>query len=1324
MIAGLDGPAAAGSPARRQGALRFDRVTVEDGLSGGDIYAIHQDEQGFIWLATSDGLNRFDGHAVKVYKNDPEDPGSLSDRAVLSIYSDSTGTLWVAMAYGGLERYLRSSDSFAHHRHDPADAASLSDDTVHALAEDAAGDLWVDTGVGLDRRRRETGVFEHYRHDPADPRSLRGGAVSSLCVGPSQTLWVGTDGGLHQLDSDGGFRHFGHDPADPRSLGDDEIWAIREDADGRVWIGTPVGLDRLDPASGLVKRFRHDPADPRSLSDGEVFALLIDQRGALWAGTASGISVLDRESGTFDRHIQDLVDPRSLSNSFVISLFEDRTGVLWIGTSDGVSRYDTRRDGFVTYRRQNGKNPTLSGADVWSVVEDRDGELWIAWGAFGLDYFERESGRVVHYRHDPADPESLPPGPTATVFEDRAGVIWVGSYGGGLSRLERAAAQPDSDRDRFARFRHDPADPASLSNDFVKRLFEDRAGGFWVLTLRGLNRFDRKTGKVRRFPARPGDPPSLAEAELSSMAEDRRGRLWIGSFSHGLYRLDPESAASASGRFRQFVHDPQDPGSLGPGQVISLFVDRSGTLWVGTDSGLDRWHAERRRFDHLREKDGLPRGVIRGILEDDSARLWISTNQGLIRFDPASGAVRNYDAHDGLQSNAFSSEAEFKSPSGELFFGGWRGLNAFFPDRIVDDPHPPPVVLTDLRLFNRSVQPRERDPDSPLERSILEASELTLTHRDYVFGIEFAALHYGAPSENRYAYQLQGLDPEWIETDASRRFVQYSNLASGRYVFRVKASNKDGVWNQRGASIDIRVLPAPWRTWWAYVSYAAVLVALISSYVRRQRLELQREQQDAKRERRINARLREVDRLKDEFLTNTSHELRTPLYGITGLAETLVDGAAGEVPEAVKANLSMIVASGRRLSHLVNDILDFSKLRHRSLELDLRAVDLRPLVEVVLTLSRPLVGSKDLQLLNSVPADLRPVEADEERLQQILHNLIGNAMKFTESGTVEVSAAVAEDPAGDQRLRVLVRDTGVGIPKDKQERIFDAFEQGDASVEREFGGTGLGLAVTRELVELHGGTIEVESTTDAGSTFTFTLPIASGETAAPGPPLGTAITTLEPAAIEAAAEARPPAAGRTWHEGARILVVDDEPVNRQVLRNYLTIERFDLTLASSGDEALRLLEEQTFDLVLLDIMMPKVSGYEVCLRLRQKHPLADLPVIFLTAKNQDSDVVAGMSLGANDFLTKPISKDRLLARMRPHLDLLHVHRNLEQLVEEKVSEVKVLSGLLPICAGCKKIRNDEGYWAELEVFIDQHSEAEFTHAMCPDCVEQYYQSAK
>ena len=466
------------------------------------------------------------------------------------------------------------------------------------------------------------------------------------------------------------------------------------------------------------------------------------------------------------------------------------------------------------------------------------------------------------------------------------------------------------------------------------------------------------------------------------------------------------------------------------------------------------------------------------------------------------------------------------------------------------------------------------------------------------------------------------------------------------------------------------------------------------------------EKANVSREREIRQRLQEIDKIKDEFLANTSHELRTPLYGIIGLAESLIDGATGELPEATKANLNMIAQSGRRLSALVNDILDFSKLRRQGLELMLQPVELRALADVVLTLSRPLAEGKELALVNAVDADLPPAEADESRVHQILLNLVGNAVKFTDSGQVEVSAEIE-----DGELVVRVSDSGIGIPADKLDRIFESFEQADASVEREYGGTGLGLAVSKQLVELHGGRIWAESP-GRGSVFSFTLPAAAEQTTAA---VATEEQPHEPSPVLKMADAAEVVVteGEPAEGSSVILAVDDEPVVRQVLANHLLPEGYRLLRASSGSEALKVLEKESVDLVLLDVMMPRMSGYEVCRQIREQRQLEELPVLFLTAKTLDSDRVAGFREGANDYLSKPIAKGELLARVSIHLELLDVHRS-------RVEEVKVLRGLLPICSVCKKIREDGGYWTSLELYIDSHSEASFTHGICPGCIEERY----
>ena len=627
------------------------------------------------------------------------------------------------------------------------------------------------------------------------------------------------------------------------------------------------------------------------------------------------------------------------------------------------------------------------------------------------------------------------------------------------------------------------------------------------------------------------------------------------------------------------------------------------------------------------------------------------------------------------------------------------------------------TVLSRARL-SRSVT------DLPLGEGLETA---TISYEDNALEFEFAAPIFDQMEPSLYQWKLEGFEDEWSEW-SEKISKEYTNLRENTYRFRVRAQDRWGEVSEE-ASFAFQIEPPVYRTVWAYGLYALALFGLGS-------LAWQVHRRSLARERAINRRLREVDQLKDELLANTSHELRTPLFGITGLAESMLDGSAGALSPEARENLSMIASSGRRLNHLVGDILDMSKMRHRRLDLQLHPLDLHPLVDVVLTLSAPLVGDRDLKLVNSVPRDLAPVQGDENRMQQIFYNLIGNAVKFTDSGKVEVTAK-----ARGKDLVVAVRDTGIGIPVDKQLEIFEPFEQADTSAERPYGGTGLGLAVTRQLVELHGGKLWVKSTPGAGSTFYFSLRAAKGDAPIDARSPSTAVRLPVEAETSESAEALSGLTSTSetmtetgvetvietvietdsdGRDAIHILVVDDEPVNLQVLRHYMIGSRLKITTAADGAAALQCLEDGSFDLVLLDVMMPQMSGFEVCRVIRERYSMAELPVLFLTAKSQVVDIELGLALGANDFLPKPISRDELLARLRPHLDLLAMNRRLEELVQEKLSHINVLEGVLPICGSCKKIRDEDDRWVQMESFIDARSEASFSHGICPDCASSRF----
>ena len=1274
---------AAGEPLRTAGIV--EHLTIRDGLSQTTIRDLHQDRRGFLWIATVDGLNRYDGYEFKVYRHDPEDPTSLPGNEVFGILEDGDGSLWLATRTAGLSHFDPRREVFTNFKHDPDDPTSLVDDRVHVLESTEDGDLWIGTAQGLSRLDRETGHMDHVRTGEGIGAKLRSDWVVWLEADSHGGLWIGTYAGLYRLDLESrSLKDFGDYPA----LSDvAHVVSIFEAGDGDFWIGTRVGLLRYSPETDTFFRWRHDPADPYSLPDDHVVDLLEDESGALWVATkGGGLGRYDALRDRFENLKHRADDPGSLSSNSLLSMTLDRDGILWAGSYVGIDKIDRRKTRFRNYRHLPGTEHSLVSNNVWPIWQDREGILWVGTYDRGLNRIDRESGTVTRYAHRPEDPSSLAHGTVESLYEDRQGRFWVGTREG-LSRMDRETG-------RFVDPWHSGGASARFPRVEVFSMAEDAAGRFWVGTIGvGLVLFDRDAERVEAvYGFDPNEPHSLSQDAIYDIVETGDGRLWVGTLNGGLNRFDP-----ATGKAERFRHDPDDPRSLAGERGVILHRDRQGELWIGTQSGgLSRYLGDGRGFESFSTAEGLPSDSVLGILEDEAGRLWLSTYNGLARFNPRDQTVVHFTEGDGLPGNSFSPTSYFQAPSGEMFFGGTRGLTTFFPDQVEPDEKAPNVVLTELRLFDQPVEP---GPGSVLPQTLESSEKIELGHEDYVFSIRFSALHFQSPEHNRFAYRLQGFDPDWIEVGAGERIARYSNLAPGTYTFEVKSASPHGVWSAP-ERLTIVQHPAPWNTWWAWTLYGLTILTGAFLFVRLQTRRLAKERQ-------INARLREVDTLKNELLANTSHELRTPLFAMIGITEALMEGSAGPLSDEVKGDLGTVVAGGRRLARLVDDLLDYSKLKSTHFELERAAVPLHALTDVVLTLARPL-AREGVELVNAVSPDLDAADGDEERLHQVLFNLVSNSAKFTESGSVRVSA----ERRADGFLEVAVTDTGIGIAAQDQDKIFQAFTQADSSTRRVFGGAGLGLAICRRLVEMHGGEMWVESTLGAGSTFRFTLPVAVGLAASSGTfpesPLPTRVLTsgVGPRSVVRRAADKP------RRSDLRILVVDDEEMILRVVGAFLDAEGYDYLTASDGDEALRLVEEDVVDLILLDVMMPRLSGFEVCREIRRHHALEELPILFLSAKTEPEDISAGFAEGGNDYLTKPVSRDELTMRLETHLKLLEAHRARQE-------EVKILRGLLPICSSCKKIRNEEQQWENMETYIHSRSEARFTHGICPDCAVDF-----
>ena len=1243
---------------------RFDRLSFEEGLSQAVVNSIAQDGQGFIWFGTDDGLNRYDGYSFKIFRHDPKDPTSLSNNLVETLFTDSKGRLWVATS-GGLNRYNSATERFVRFKHDEATPHSLSNDSVMSILEDNQGVLWVGTLGGLNRFDETSGQFTHYHPIDDNINSLSDNSILAMYEDSAGMMWLGTYEGLNRYDpKTQDFKHYRHQPSNPHSLNHNTVYAIHGDSKDQLWLGTRNGLNLFDQQKQQFTSFTQNDLAIGNLSNNHVNAIYEDRKGTLWVGTDDGLNRYDAQQQRFTHFKNQAIDSHSLSNNIISAIHEDAQGGLWFGTKGGgLNKLNTQRQFFGHFKQLQSDPYGLSHNSVTAFAQDTQGSLWIGTHE-GLNQYAVDSeGNLpffVQFKHQPTEPRSLGHNLIGTIFNDSNGTLWVGTGGGGLSRYNRKNQD-------FDHFRHQPDNPNSLSDDNVFAIYEDANKNLWIGTNGGLNRFDPHTGDFRHFSHDIFEPDSLSSNFVSAIIQDKKGILWVGTDGGGLNRFDPNTE-----QFTVYQHQPTDPNSLSHDAVPCLYEDSKGTLWVCTYAGLNRFDPQQQNFVRASQGNDFPGGVIYGIIEDPLGQLWLSANKGLYRFNPLDGSYHLFNVNDGLQSNEFNGGAYFKSAAGELFFGGVNGFNRFFAEDIEDDRQAIDVVFTDFLLANQSVTispknaPRNGQNTAKkftLPGAINTLQQLTLGYQQNLISFEFAALHFSNPKMNQYAYRLEGQDKDWVFTDAKNRRATYTNIPSGDYILHVKASNNHNHWDEQGKSLKISINPPPWDTWWAWLIYTFCLVSMMASLIRAQHKKSLAQQQKIRDEHDLNLRLTQLDQLKDEFLANTSHELRTPLNGIIGLAESLIDGATGPLPDLTNKNLAMVVASGKRLSNLVNDILDFSKLKNRHLTLQTSPVDLHSMAEMVLTLSRPLVAEKDIKLMNAVPEDLPAAQADENRLQQILHNLVGNAIKFTDVGEVMVSAIET-----DEGLEISITDSGIGIEQAQFSNIFDSFEQLESHAERSRSGTGLGLSVSKQLVELHGGTIDVKSILGQGSVFSFSLPYSTEK-----PLVRNGVNSAEHAVsrLHLLEEESLPSP-KVEYDGSqfRILLVDDEPVNRQVLHNHLSMQNYQLVEASGGEEALQtIMEHGPFDLILLDIMMPRISGYEVCQTLRKSYPANDLPVIFLTAKNQVADLVQSFAVGANDYLSKPISKHELLVRVETHLKFLDINRNLESKVAERTAEL-------------------------------------------------------
>jgi signal transduction histidine kinase/ligand-binding sensor domain-containing protein len=984
---------------------KSDFLSIDDGLSQSTVHSIIQDSEGYMWFGTEDGLNRYDGYRFTIFRHDPRDSTSLLDNYINSLSVGKSGTLWIGTR-NGLNAWDKENEMFIHFPKIDSALSLLESRECNVVFEDTYGLLWIGTTGGLLQFDTRSGKTNILIHDSTKKEIFSRNNMRSIFEDATGTLWIGTKGELNEFNRDNSTFTIHRLPERSDVY---EIYAICADSTNNLWVGTyEGGLYEFNKTKGTFTQFQAKGFV--EITKKIFWTLHTDRDGNVWAGTG-GNGLLkyskDRKMTTY-----------SLYDNYILSLYEDRSNVFWVGTGKGIHKLDKKRKKF-KYLADSSPDPQLA-RDVWSFYETTDGTVWIGTNN-GLARYDSSSTAFIC--------TELKGLAITSLFEDKAGVLWIGTLGQGLMGWNRKQR-------KYQTFKYRPQNPCSLSDYSVTSLYEDHEGDLWIGNNHGLNMLDRTRNSMTWFQNDPKNKNSLSCDQVVSIMEDHSGILWIGTDGGGLNRYDKKNKS-----FRVYVNEPGNLRSLSSNCVQCVYEDKSGILWIGTKLGLNRFDRTTGTFTCLNGKDGLPSEFVYGITKDSDGYFWLSTNNGLSRYNPIKKTFRNYTQHDGLQSNEFNHGAFLKNRRGEMFFGGINGFNSFFPGKVEDNLYSPPVVITDFKLFDRSVN---------LSTLKSHGNTIELQYSDNFFSIEFAALEYSFPAANQYAYILEGLDKNWVNS-GTRRYVSYTNVDPGNYIFRVRGSNSDGIWNMQGASIAIHIIPPYWKTWWFRSLLAFTVLFTIYVVVHRRFKILKQRTKDQQ----------ELSRRLLESQENERKRIGIGLHDSLGQNLLVIKNLAVMGLEASKKSKTTDEQLGE-ISTLASQAL--AEVREISYDLRPHHLDQLGLTGALKSIISRVSASSQLIIHDDLD-DVNNLFPKQEEINvfRIVQESVNNIIKHSRATSATITVKRNKD-----HVTLIVSDNGIG---------FDHHRHG-------FGLTGIA-----ERARILGGTLEVKSFSGTGTTINVTIPL-------------------------------------------------------------------------------------------------------------------------------------------------------------------------------------------------------------------------------------------